>query len=167
MGKEDLLLEVGCEELPSRFIPGALAQLEEGAVLLLKEHRLSFEGSKSWATPRRLVLLISGLAAHTRHIGSRPKVSLLIVDHEPEEGPVHALSRLTILADARVVEPGEAGREALQQRYLQRFPDAEPLTLLPDFRYVVLQPRAVRQVAGFGTARDVPLNQFERLLRSM
>jgi len=114
-----------------------------------------------------LVLLISGLAAHTRHIGSRPKVSLLIVDHEPEEGPVHALSRLTILADARVVEPGEAGREALQQRYLQRFPDAEPLTLLPDFRYVVLQPRAVRQVAGFGTARDVPLNQFERLLRSM
>ena len=38
--KEDLLLEIGCEELPSR-IPSAGAA-EEKAALLFKEHRLSF-----------------------------------------------------------------------------------------------------------------------------
>lgn len=70
--KHDLLLEIGCEELPSRFIPGALARLEEEAALLFKEHRLSFEGSKSWGTPRRLVLLVNGLA--TRQSDLRQKV---------------------------------------------------------------------------------------------
>lgn len=71
--KRDLLLEIGCEELPSRFIPGALARLEEESGLLLDEHRLGYEGSKTWATPRRLVLLISGLASRQSDLLQRTR----------------------------------------------------------------------------------------------
>ncbi len=91
MGKEDLLLEIGCEELPSRFIPGALAQLEEGAALLLKEHRLSFEGSKSWATPRRLVLLISGLAVRQSDLQQKVKGPAVERAYDTAGAPTGAL----------------------------------------------------------------------------
>lgn len=114
-----------------------------------------------------LVLLISGLAAHTAHIRRAARVSLLIADHETPGRPVHALGRLTLSADARLAEPGCAEADALRQVYLRRFPEAEPIGALPDFRYVAVGVRAVRQVAGFGAARDVRMDGFERLLRSL
>lgn len=112
-----------------------------------------------------LVILISGLAAHTRHIREHPQVSLLISDAEEQGQPVHALGRLTIEADAQLAEPGSDDAGALAQAYLKRFPEAEQIGALPDFRYVTLAPRAIRQIAGFGAARDVSLEEFQRLLQ--
>lgn len=57
----DLLLEVGTEELPARFLDVALPQLREAAVAQLKELRLSYSGVHVYGTPRRLALLVEGL----------------------------------------------------------------------------------------------------------
>ncbi len=57
----NLLMEIGCEEIPSRFIPGAMKQLKEEAATLLAENRLGFGSIETWATPRRLVILVSDL----------------------------------------------------------------------------------------------------------
>jgi glycyl-tRNA synthetase beta chain len=57
----DLLLEIGCEEIPSRFLPGAMEQLKNEATALFKELRLGHSSIDAWSTPRRLVLLISKL----------------------------------------------------------------------------------------------------------
>ncbi len=57
----NLLLEIGCEEIPSRFIPRAMKQLEEEAAALLNENRLGHGLIETWATPRRLVILVSDL----------------------------------------------------------------------------------------------------------
>ncbi len=57
----DLLLEIGCEEIPSRFLPGAMEQLEKGAASLLEENRLGHKEIKTYATPRRLVVLVKEL----------------------------------------------------------------------------------------------------------
>jgi len=92
---------------------------------------------------------------------------LLITDHEVAGHPVHALGRLTLSADARLAEPGSRDADALRSTYLRRFPEAEPIGALPDFRYVWVNVRAVRQVAGFGAARDVRAESFERLLQSL
>ena len=113
------------------------------------------------------VLLVSGLAAHTANMRRDPHVSLLIAEQEVEGEPVHALGRLTAAGQARVATPGSNEFLAWQQAYLRRFPEAEAIAQLPDFRYVAVYVRAVRQVAGFGAARDVPLEAFERLLRSL
>jgi len=59
----DFLLEIGTEEIPAKFSPGAMAQLEEQARKRLAELRLPFAGLKSFATPRRLALMVTGLEA--------------------------------------------------------------------------------------------------------
>lgn len=58
----DLLLEIGTEEIPARFIPDILQQLEATASLLLNEQRIDHGNINVWGTPRRLVLSIRDVA---------------------------------------------------------------------------------------------------------
>lgn len=57
----DFLLEIGTEEIPAKFSPGAMTQLEEQARKRLAELRLPFTELKIFATPRRLALIVTGL----------------------------------------------------------------------------------------------------------
>ena len=57
-----LLLEIGCEELPAGFIGPALTQLESLAKEGLGGARLGFTSARGLGTPRRLSLLVEGLA---------------------------------------------------------------------------------------------------------
>lgn len=59
--KNDLLLEIGCEEIPSRFIADAMKQLEKYTDKMLLDRRIGFGEIKTWGTPRRLVLLVNDL----------------------------------------------------------------------------------------------------------
>jgi len=61
MGRE-LLFEIGTEEIPSGYIPPAMEDLKAVAGRLLQEARLSFQGIRTLATPRRLTLFVDGLA---------------------------------------------------------------------------------------------------------
>lgn len=56
------LLEVGVEEMPAHVVTPSIKQLHQRVANYLKEERISFDGIKEYATPRRLALLISGLA---------------------------------------------------------------------------------------------------------
>jgi len=62
----DLLFEIGVEELPASYILPALEQLDRGASAGLADLRLAFAGLETWATPRRLVLFVRGVAARQR-----------------------------------------------------------------------------------------------------
>lgn len=62
MSKRDLLLEVGLEEMPARFVAQAAAQLQERVEKWLKTQRLPYEQITSYETPRRFAVLVSGLA---------------------------------------------------------------------------------------------------------
>ncbi len=52
-----LLMELGVEEIPARFLPDALINLKNNAENLFNEYRLSVTNIKTFATPRRLILL--------------------------------------------------------------------------------------------------------------
>lgn len=56
------LLEIGVEELPYKFIPMAISQLETGFRNFLEGNNIAFEKIDVMATPRRLAVIISGLA---------------------------------------------------------------------------------------------------------
>ncbi len=56
------LLEIGVEELPYKFIPMAISQLEIGFKNFLDSNNVKYEDIKVMATPRRLAVLIAGLA---------------------------------------------------------------------------------------------------------
>src|SRR5437868_6077563 len=58
----ELLLEIGVEELPYQFIAPALAVLKESAEQMLKDQRLAFQSAHTLGTPRRLTLVVEGLA---------------------------------------------------------------------------------------------------------
>ncbi len=68
---------------------------------------------------------------------------------------MHALARVTLQASATLLAPGSSDALACRALYLQRFPEAEPMTQLGDFRFVRLQVQQARQVAGFGAARSL------------
>ncbi|NOX60801.1 MAG: glycine--tRNA ligase subunit beta [Chloroflexi bacterium] len=59
----DLILEIGVEELPPRDVQDAIAQLRRNATQALDEARLSYEDVRVTATPRRIALYVSKLAA--------------------------------------------------------------------------------------------------------
>ena len=57
-----VLLEIGVEELPARFIDDAEKQLKENTLKWLQEKHIVFESVESFSTPRRLALLIRDIA---------------------------------------------------------------------------------------------------------
>jgi glycyl-tRNA synthetase beta chain len=59
----DLLLEIGCENLPPASIKPAFEQLARLTAGRLAEHRLPYEEIYTTGSPRRLVLIVRGLAA--------------------------------------------------------------------------------------------------------
>ena len=64
----EFLFEIGLEEVPARMIAGAQAELQRRVVAMLERERLLVDGPgaeaavRSFATPRRLALLVGGVA---------------------------------------------------------------------------------------------------------
>src|SRR5438552_3751053 len=59
----ELLIEVGCEEIPASWLPGLTRQLGEQLDARLKEFRLNTDGrTETFSTPRRLTARVARLA---------------------------------------------------------------------------------------------------------
>ncbi len=74
------LLEIGVEELPYKFIPMAISQLESGFKSFLDSNGVGYENIKVMATPRRLAVMIDGLS------GSQPDLEKVI------KGPISTVA---------------------------------------------------------------------------
>ncbi len=59
------LLEVGTEELPYKFIPSAIEQLNKGFTTFLNDNKVKFSDVKVYATPRRIAVIVDGLENKT------------------------------------------------------------------------------------------------------
>ena len=66
------LLEVGVEELPYKFIPMAISQLKSGFETFLNNSNVKFDKVNVMATPRRLAVIVEGLAT------SQPDVEQIV-----------------------------------------------------------------------------------------
>jgi glycyl-tRNA synthetase beta chain len=58
----DLLLEIGLEEVPARFVRGAMNQLKDKMVKWLADSRIEHGEVNVYATPRRIAVLIHNVA---------------------------------------------------------------------------------------------------------
>ncbi|WP_050615808.1 glycine--tRNA ligase subunit beta [Bacillus testis] len=61
MNKQDLLLEIGLEELPARFVTDSIKQLKDKIESWLQEQNIAYEEAKMYSTPRRLAVLVTGV----------------------------------------------------------------------------------------------------------
>lgn len=102
-----------------------------------------------------LVIHVSGLASHTSAMHAHPAISLMMVAAEIPGQGVHALERISIAGVASTPPRESALWRAARSSYLTRFPEAEAMTLLGDFRFICITPGTGRHVAGFGAAREV------------
>lgn len=96
------------------------------------------------------VLLISGLAAHFPALTADSRCSLLI--GEPGKGDPLAHARITITAEARILQRDDPDSLRIAARYLAHQPKAKLYADLGDFRFVRLEPKSASLNGGFGKA---------------
>ena len=60
--QNELLFEIGTEEIPAGFLSKAVGDMEDIIRKMLKEKNIAFDGIRCLATPRRLVLSIAHVA---------------------------------------------------------------------------------------------------------
>ena len=114
-----------------------------------------------------LVIHVSLLAPHTRHLLDAPEVSMMVMQSEPLDESVHALARVSLDGLATRLLPDSPDWQAARSAYLARFPEAEPMTELGDFSFVSIQPTGARHVAGFGAARPLDSDEIAAVLRPL
>lgn len=88
------LLEVGTEELPASFVVDALRQWQERIPKNLDEHQLTTSKVSVYGTPRRLAVLIEGLATQQsdRLVELKgPALGSAFVNGDPQGEPTKAL----------------------------------------------------------------------------
>ncbi|PYZ94260.1 glycine--tRNA ligase subunit beta [Salipaludibacillus keqinensis] len=61
MSNRTLLLEIGLEEMPARFVTNAMNQLKQRVEKWFESHRLSYSKVEAYSTPRRLAVVVDGL----------------------------------------------------------------------------------------------------------
>ncbi len=88
---KNLLFEIGVEEIPARFMTKSIADLEKGAAAMLHEARLSYDKIRGMGTPRRLTLLIDGLADRQEDLKEELKGPSKKAAFDAEGNPTKAL----------------------------------------------------------------------------
>ena len=107
--QNELLLEIGSEEIPTGFIGPALENMQKGLAEKLTDHDLHYAEILTAATPRRLALCVKGLVSQQpdrreEFIGPARKAAF---DHEgkPTKAAVgFALSKGAEVADLQVID---------------------------------------------------------------
>lgn len=107
----DFLLEIGTEEIPARFMPPALAELEASVEELFSRERLQAGSVKAYGTPRRLVLYVEDLDEIQADLEEEIKGPPLKAAFDQEGKPTKAAQGFARgqgidVADLKVIEVG-------------------------------------------------------------
>jgi len=94
----------------------------------------------------RPLVLISGMAMHTRNLEADPRASLLVTQPGRTEDPL-AAARATLVSEARPIATPDL--PAARARYLERHPEAAAWVDFDDFAFWCLEVVEVYFVGGF------------------
>jgi heme iron utilization protein len=96
------------------------------------------------------LLLLSGLAAHTKNLLADPRACLFVGDRSAAEDPLAGARASLLGRAARLAPADEADARA---RYLARHPKAAAYFQLRDFALWELAIEEARLISGFGSMR--------------
>jgi heme iron utilization protein len=110
-----------------------------------------------------ILLHLSQLAAHTRHLLVHPAVALLWCEPDRADvADVQTLARLTVYGQAQLVARDTAEYASLQAIYLRRFPTATMLFDFRDFNLFKVVIDHGRFVGGFGQACNLSTAELQQ-----
>lgn len=167
----DLLFEIGVEEVPSTYIPPALAQLERGAGAMLDDLRLEHGPITVWGTPRRLVLRASAVAERQPDVDEEAMGPSVKAAFDAEGKPTKALlgfcqGRGVELSAVRRVETPKGEYVAVTVHKVGR-PAAEVLpAALAALAQRLQFPKSMRWLDGDDTRFARPVRWLVALLGS-
>ncbi len=147
--RRDLLLEIGTEEVPPLEAPRLAAQLKAAAEELLREARVEFEAAAVYHTPRRLALLVKGVAEEQRETveevrGPSQRVAF-DADGKPTPAAIGFAKRQGVAVHELVVKETPNGPYVFA---VKRTPGRPTLELLPE-----LLPRMIQRLSPSETMR--------------
>ncbi|MBQ9477962.1 MAG: glycine--tRNA ligase subunit beta, partial [Selenomonadaceae bacterium] len=90
MSAKTLLLEIGTEEIPAHAMPGILDQLKALATTAFKDARIEVSTVKTLGTPRRLALIINGVAERQADVSEERKGPSIKIAFDAEGKPSKA-----------------------------------------------------------------------------
>ncbi|MDO5715395.1 MAG: glycine--tRNA ligase subunit beta [Tissierellia bacterium] len=85
------LLEIGVEELPSRFVEMAIEQLKDKGTKMLEELNIDYDRIKVYATPRRLSLMVWGIGKSQKDIEKEIKGPAVKISFDEDGNPTKPL----------------------------------------------------------------------------
>jgi putative heme iron utilization protein len=107
-----------------------------------------------------VLLHLSRLAPHTKHLLAAPAASLLICESDDGRDDVQTLARITLMGEATPLDAASTEFAPARAWYLARLPAAEMLFSFPDFLLFRFVPREARYVGGFARAYTLTPNQL-------
>lgn len=147
----DLLLEIGCEELPASFVDAALAALPELVKKRLHDLRIIHGAIRALGTPRRLAVLVESVAARQPDLEEEvtgPPVKAAFKDGVPTKAAEAFASKIGCsVADLRRIASPK-GEYLVGTRREQ---GKETRALLPDAIAAVIPAIPFRKSMRWGT----------------
>ncbi len=112
-------------------------------------------------TSHKLVMLLSGLAQHTRNLKLDSRCSLLIVGHTQSSGNPMTAQRVTLSGQAAMLD--KDNDSDARASYLKNNPDAAIYADLGDFSIFCMEIEEAHLVAGFGRIQTIPREHLRDL----
>jgi len=145
----DLLIEIGTEEIPARFIPPVLEEMQQTFQKRLEQERIGVGEIKTMGTPRRLALLATGVAPRQAEsmaeiIGPPRAVAYDAAGNPTQAAKGFARAQGVEVEDLTVVET-EKGAYLAVKKHAAGLPTAERLqAFLPEWILSLSFPKSMR-----------------------
>ena len=167
---EKLLLEIGTEEIPAGYIQPALAAFSAKLIQRLGDARISHGGSKTYATPRRLTVMVENVAekqeAATKVQTGPPEKVAFDADGNPTVAARKFAEKVgRNVADLRIIETPK-GRYLSADITEESLPaEAMLKTILPEVILTIPFPKTMRW-AGYKISFARPIRSILALFGS-
>jgi len=167
---EKLIFEIGTEEIPARFLPSSIKQINDIATEQFNNLSLAFDEIKVFATPRRLTLCVEGLAEKQADSIIESKGPALKAAYDADGNPTKALLGF---CKGQGIEPASVGTKEINgvaYIYVQKqILGKETIAVLPEvFRAIITKlyfPKPMRW--GYGDFRFArPIHWMTAILGS-
>jgi heme iron utilization protein len=112
----------------------------------------------------KLIIHVSTLAAHTKHMLENSRISLMVMAAPSPDVSAQATPRVTIQGVAAQLDKASAEYEEAKAVYVERFPQSLDLFGFADFSLFAIKPMSARFVAGFAQAMTLTKAEFEQAL---